>query len=91
MNILLTSSSLCTLFEAKIIGFSDKYTQQICKLVELHDTPLTEQEVNQNPKSSYDRFIIQKFDALAHNPKKNQKRLQYIEKMESVFENIKIN
>lgn len=67
------------------IGFEYNYAMKICKLIKLHDTPLTEQEILDSPKLSHTRFIVQKCDALAHNPEKNEKRLKYLEKIEQIF------
>lgn len=67
------------------LAFKENYIKEICKLISLHDTPLLQSEIDENPRGSYIRFCVQKCDALAHNPEKNERRLAYIEKMEKSF------
>ena len=74
------------------LGYEDDYITYICKLIRQHDTPLTENDILTNMNLSKIIFEVQKCDALAHNPAKNQKRLEYIATMTKLFkENENIN
>jgi len=61
------------------LGFCDEYINRICYLIELHDTPITEQDINDNYELIFTRYLIQKYDALAHNPEKLENRKKYLE------------
>lgn len=69
----------------KRLGYSKKYSNYICEIIKKHDTPLTEEDIFSDPKTAKTIFEVQKCDALAHNPEKNQNRLKYIESIENVF------
>lgn len=53
---------------------------EICYLIEYHDTPITKQDVVDNYELSVKRYKIQECDALAHNPNKLEKRKKYLVK-----------
>ncbi len=67
------------------LGFDKNYVDYICYMVKNHDNPLTEEEINKNKALSKTIFEVQKCDALAHNPLKNRKRLEYVERLTNVF------
>ncbi len=71
------------------LNFDDDFIYEICDLIEKHDTPLSKQEILIEPDITYKRFMVQKCDALAHNPEKNAKRLAYIQTMEQIFYQVK--
>lgn len=68
------------------LGYKKSFVEYICKIISLHDTPLTEQDIANNPSLSKKIFEVQKCDALAHNPLYNKKRLEYIAKTTKFFE-----
>jgi len=63
------------------LGFEDSYIKKICYLIEKHDEPLTNKEIDKYPNLSIKRFEIQRCDALAHHPDKLEKRIEYVEKI----------
>lgn len=68
---------------AKIIlnrlEFSNDYINRICYLIKFHDTPITLKDINNNYELIFTRYLLQKCDALAHNPEKLEKRKKYLE------------
>lgn len=71
------------------LGFNKSFVENICKIISLHDTPLTEQDITQTPELSKKIFEVQKCDALAHNPAFNKKRLEYIAQTTELLNNQK--
>lgn len=67
------------------LGFSKEYTEEICEIVRLHDTPLTEEFIKDKQNLSRKIFEVQKCDAMAHNPEKNAKRIAYIDRISNIF------
>ena len=63
----------------KRLGFNDKYIEKMSYLIKYHDKNITLEEINNNPKLVYSRYLIQECDALAHNPEKLSKRKVYLE------------
>lgn len=70
----------------KRLGYEDNYITYICKIIARHDTSLTEEDILVNTDVSKVIFEVQKCDALAHNPAKNKKRIEYIETITKLFE-----
>jgi tRNA nucleotidyltransferase (CCA-adding enzyme) len=62
-------------------------TKEICYLIKYHDLPIEEQDLENNLEISLKRYEIQKCDALAHNPNKLEKRIDYLK---GVKEKIKL-
>lgn len=69
----------------KRLGCEENYITYICEIISRHDTPLTEDDILGNAELSKIIFEVQKCDALAHNPAKNKKRLEYIETITRLF------
>ena len=69
----------------KRLGFNEKYIQYICDIVRLHDTPLTEKNIKENPFLSKKIFEVQKCDTMAHNPVYNKKRIDYLQNIEQLL------
>lgn len=69
----------------KRLGYDKEYIDYICEIIINHDTPLTENDIALNPQLSKTIFEVQKCDALAHNPDKNKKRLEYIASTTELF------
>ena len=63
----------------KRLGYDESYISYICYLIEHHDTPITDEEIDQNYDLCLKLFEIQKCDALAHHPDKLEKRKKYLE------------
>ena len=70
----------------KRLGYSDEYSDYICQIIALHDTPLTKEFITREPLLSAKLFEVQKCDSLAHNPLYNAKRLKYIAEMQKLFD-----
>lgn len=68
------------------LGFDKNYVDYICYMVKNHDNPLTENEITLNKVLSKTIFEVQKCDALAHNPLKNKKRLEYVTRLTKIFD-----
>lgn len=60
----------------------------LCQVIALHDTPLTREFITDNFDLAKTIFAVQKGDILAHNPKYNQRRLNYIQNTEEIFSQI---
>lgn len=73
------------------LGFDNKYVERICYLVEYHDTPITQNDVDNNCDLSYIRYLVQECDALAHNPSKLEKRKKYLETTKALIIKKQIN
>lgn len=67
------------------LGYEEDYITYICEIVNRHDTPLTIDDISKNMELSKVIFEVQKCDALAHNPAKNKKRIEYIETITKMF------
>ena len=63
----------------KRLNYDGAYINFISEVIKRHDTPLTEEDICSNYTLSKVIFEVQKCDALAHNPTKNKKRLDYIQ------------
>ena len=60
------------------LEFSEEEINKICYLVETHDTPITNKEIEDNLELTITKFKIQCCDALAHHPAKLEKRIKYL-------------
>lgn len=67
------------------IGFEKNFVDTVCYLIKGHDTNITESDIVQNYNLSYLRFLVQKCDALAHNPEKLEKRKMYLKRTKELF------
>ena len=63
----------------KRFDFDNSYIKNICYLIENHDTPITEEQINNNEELCLKLYEIQRCDALAHNPEKLEKRKYYLD------------
>ena len=66
-------------------GYEEEYINYICEIIARHDTPLTKNCIFGNEEMSKIIFEVQKCDAMAHNPSKNKKRIEYISTINSIF------
>ncbi len=69
----------------KRFDYPNMFKNKIIYLIRMHDTEITKDEIRDNYELCYKRFIVQKCDALAHNPSKLDKRKQYILKTRQMF------
>ena len=67
------------------MNYDSNFVQEVLFLIENHDTEILPEEVEENKDLRYKQFVIQKCDALAHNPTKLEKRKQYIKKVNQYF------
>lgn len=63
------------------LGFKETYIKDICHLIEKHDTPIKNDDINNDPELTNKLFEIQRCDALAHHPDKLEKRLIYLDRV----------
>ena len=70
----------------KEFGYDEDYINYICDLIRLHDTPILENDIFNNYDKYEVLYEIQRCDALAHNPEKLEKRVNYLKNIKSVFE-----
>ena len=61
------------------LGFDNNYINNACYLIENHDTPMSDEQINNNYDLCLKLFEIQRCDALAHHPDKLEKRKKYID------------
>lgn len=64
----------------KRLGYEDEFIDKICYLVKYHDTPISDEDINNNYDLQRIRYIIQYCDGLAHNPDILYKKEQYLDK-----------
>lgn len=60
------------------LEYDEDYIKKICYLIENHDSVITKDDIENNYELAKKRFLIQYCDALAHNPKKLEKRIKYL-------------
>jgi len=65
--------------------FKDDYINEVCYLVRYHDTPINEKDILNNYELEEKRYEIQRCDTLAHNPKYNEKRENYLKLTKKLF------
>lgn len=70
------------------LGYEKELIDRICKYVELHDTPIKENDLKSDPEFYSKLYKIQYCDALAHNPDKLEKRKEYLEKTKKLLKKI---
>ena len=62
----------------KRLEFSDSDIYTICYLIKEHDSPIKDEEIVVDKDLALTKFKIQLCDALAHNPLKLEKRINYL-------------
>ena len=60
------------------LGFNDEEVDELTYLIREHDTEITREDIDNNIELCTKRFGIQFCDALAHNPTKLKKRIEYL-------------
>lgn len=71
----------------KRLNIDDSEISKLCYLIEQHDTPITEEEIINDKLLAVTKFKIQCCDALAHNPLKLEKRINYLLIMNQLLNN----
>ena len=67
------------------LGFENGYIKEMCHLIEIHDTPITADQVENDYETCLKLFDIQSCDALAHHPDKLEKRRQYLKETQALI------
>lgn len=73
------------------IGFDKSFIEEVCYLIKYHDTPLKKLDIEENYALAIKRYNIQKCDAMAHNPDKLDKRIEYLERVKIKIKNYSNN
>ena len=60
------------------LGFESEEMEMLTYLIREHDTEITREDIDTNKELCTKRFGIQFCDALAHNPTKLKKRIEYL-------------
>ena len=60
------------------LGFASEEVDELTYLIREHDTEITREDIDNNIELCTKRFSIQFCDALAHNPTKLRKRIEYL-------------
>ena len=68
------------------LGYEKEFIDEIVYLIKYHDTPINEDDINNNYDLTCQRFSIQMCDALAHNPNKLEKRINYLKNIANKLE-----
>ncbi len=69
----------------KRLGFNKEYIEKISKLIELHDTEITKEDIEEDYELTLTRLEVQRCDVLAHNPKYIEKKIKYLEKVKRMI------
>lgn len=75
----------------KRFNFNSEYIEEICYLIENHDTKIKKEDIETNYELSLKRYLIQYCDALAHHPEKLEKRIKYLKETLEIFKQYKSN
>lgn len=59
-------------------NYDKEYVNQITYLVKIHDNPIIRKQIKNNYELSFNRYLIQYCDGLAHNPYSLEKRIKYL-------------
>lgn len=71
----------------KRLNLNENEINKLCYHIEQHDTPITEEEIINDKDLAIIKFKIQCCDALAHNPLKLEKRINYLLNMNKLLNN----
>ena len=72
------------------LNYETNFIDEVCYLIEKHDSLITIEEISNNYDLEYKRFKIQYCDSLAHNPNKIDNRKRYLERTLNKFEKNKV-
>lgn len=65
--------------------YDEDFKEEVYYLILKHDTPITEDDIKNNPELSRKRYKIQVCDSLAHNPSDIKRRTKYLSKIKSMI------
>lgn len=60
------------------LNFSEDEIDELCYLIKMHDTLITDKEINSDSLLTQKRFKIQFCDGMAHHPEKLERRRNYL-------------
>ena len=66
-------------------GYDGNFIDEVCFLIEMHDTPISLEDIENNYELTVKRYKIQYCDALAHHPDKLEKRKKYLCKVKKML------
>ena len=69
----------------KRLNYDKPFIEEVCYLIKMHDTPINEEDIEDNFDLSLKRYKVQCCDALAHHPDKLNKRKEYLTKVKKMF------
>jgi putative nucleotidyltransferase with HDIG domain len=69
----------------KRLNFQEKFINKISKLIQLHDTEITKEDIEKEYDFTLKRYEIQRCDAFAHHSKRLAKRKDYLEKIKKML------
>lgn len=68
------------------LNYPEEFIKEVCYLIKEHDKPITKEEISSNYTLAYKKYLVQKCDALAHNPDKLEKRKKYLKRIKDDLE-----
>lgn len=84
------SSSIARNYLERLMYDKD-FIDEVCYLIEKHDTKITEEDIKNNIGLEQKRYEIQHCDALAHHPAKLEKRKQYLDETKEMLDKVKVS
>lgn len=70
----------------KRMGFEENFIKEVCYLIKYHDIPISKTDIEENYILTTKRYMIQYYDAMAHNPDMLEKRKNYLEKVKRMLD-----
>lgn len=71
------------------LGYDESTIKTVCEIILLHDTPIHKSDIQKDTEFCKLLFEVQKCDAYAHNPEFNERRIEYLEYIEKLFDSLK--
>ncbi len=70
----------------KKLDYEKKLIDEVCYLIEYHDTPITMEDIEKNCSLQQKRLKVQRCDAMAHNPKYVPRKLEYVNNTQKMID-----
>ena len=70
----------------KKLDYEKKLIDEVCYLIEYHDTPITMEDIEKNCSLQQKRLKVQRSDAMAHNPKYVPRKLEYVNNTQKMID-----
>ena len=70
----------------KKLNYEKKLIDEVCYLIEYHDTPITMEDIEKNCSLQQKRLKVQRSDAMAHNPKYVPRKLEYVNNTQKMID-----